>query len=161
PTSAVPFNTSPLVTVTLAPEYTLPTSSVPLSVTPSSSPLLTSSEAPLLVVTAPPAMVPPTSRHALVCPLNTSWGLASLSVPVRLTVPARRLSRPRLFRVKPPPRLTVLLVALMLPVLVQFPPKLRVHPAPALKTPPLLKPLGRRRLAPLRACARPELLKVR
>ena len=65
PTSAVPFNVRPLVTVKVAALTLLPTSSTPLTVTPSKVPLPTTSEVLLVIVSFASRSVPPESVNRL------------------------------------------------------------------------------------------------
>src|SRR4051812_26313919 len=60
-------------------------------------------------------MMPPAKFHEPVAALSARAVPVSTSVPVRLTVPPLRWKLPRAAGVKPPPRVTVLLVAAMVP----------------------------------------------
>src|SRR5208282_1022283 len=84
PTSAVPSNTSPFVTVRSAALTLLPTSNVPLIVTPLKVPLFTTSVAPPAVMIVPPSTVPPSNTHEPLAAFSTRVVLVLVSTPVRL-----------------------------------------------------------------------------
>ena len=109
-------------------------------------------------VTVPPSTVPPLSTQEPPTALSTNTALLLLRVPVKFTTPPLRLRVPRLANVKLPPRFTVALVALIVPVLVQLPPKVRVELAATFTVPPLPQPPVTKSVPPLVPCANPWLL---
>src|SRR6516225_7455097 len=128
--TVLPFSVRPLVTV--APELFVRSRSL-LNVTPFNVPLLVKvSSAPPASVTVLLRSVPPTRFHEPVLAVKPSVVLVLSSVPVRLTVPPERVNMPNAAKVKLPPRLTVALVAVMVPVLLQA-----LLPLPRPSVPPL------------------------
>ncbi len=138
----------------------MPTSKVPLIVTPLKVPLFTTSETPVAVVIVPPSTVPPSNTHEPLAALSARVVPVLVSTPVRLTVPPLRVNAPKSASVKLPPRFTVTLVALIAPALVQTPLRLKL-PAPFMinVAPGLFCSTLMVRLPPLVPCASASLMK--
>ena len=100
---------------------------------------MATSSAPPASVTMPPLMVPPTRFHEPVVVVKARVVPVLFSVPVMFTVPPVRVNEPSAARVKLPPRLTVLLVAVIVPsldqVLLELP-RLSVEPEAVMVEPP-------------------------
>ncbi len=113
------------------------------NVTPASVPreLVKVSSAPPASVTVPPSTVPPTTFHEPVAAVKASVMPTLFRVPVRFTVPPERVNEPRPATVKVPPRLTVVLVAVIVPsfdqVLFELP-RLSVEPVAVMVEPAAL-----------------------
>ena len=75
----------------------------------------------------PPSTAPPFSPHDPLAAFNARVVLVLLSVPTRNTEPLVREKFPRFASVKFPPRLTVVLLTLMLDRLLQLPFRLSVE----------------------------------
>src|ERR1039458_5963383 len=122
PTSSVPFNTSPFVTVISTALRLLPPSNVPFTVTPFRTPArpLTTKAVPLVAVIVPPLTVPPFRYQAPPSTLTDRVVLVLLSVPVRFTVAPLALNDPRLVVANVPAKFTVPLEAVRVPVLVRL-----------------------------------------
>src|ERR1043166_5514617 len=151
--AAPPTNASPLAMARL---FELPMLTSLPSVTPDKVPPLATNCAPPVAVTVPPLIVPDTSHE----PVAASNVNPPLSVPMRFTVPPVRLNTPKPACVKLPPRFTVPLVALMVPVLFQLLPKVSVEVSAVIV--PLLPQVELLMFTvhPLVATSAPELVKV-
>ena len=71
----------------MAPLTLLPTSSTPLTITPSNVPLCTTSAAPSVVLIVPPRIVPPCRVQKPLAALSASVLFVLFSEPVKYTAP--------------------------------------------------------------------------
>src|SRR6267143_1828376 len=87
PTRNTPLSVKPLVTVRLWPLLLTPTSTSPLTLTPSRVPDSTDNLAPFVVTTVPPAIVQPDRLTALAPPSRTSTWLVLSTSPFSVMHP--------------------------------------------------------------------------
>src|SRR5712664_1103299 len=108
-----------------------------LAVKPSSVPplLVNTNSAPPASLSVPFLIVPPTRFQEPVVAVRARVLLVLSSVPVRFTVPPERLKVPKPAVVKLPPRFTVEVLSVIVPVLLQTPepePRFSVAPVPVI-----------------------------